>query len=78
MCSSVQGLGYKVEMLNFVGVRLTAHAANRLIREDGKFAVIAACAAGGQVCSTFQLHVILFHEYYAYCLFVVTDGRMDG
>ncbi|XP_069678380.1 trifunctional enzyme subunit beta, mitochondrial [Periplaneta americana] len=30
------------------GVRLTAHAANRLIREDGKFALIAACAAGGQ------------------------------
>jgi len=30
------------------GVRLTVHAANRLIREDGKFAVIAACAAGGQ------------------------------
>ncbi|XP_021915934.1 trifunctional enzyme subunit beta, mitochondrial isoform X2 [Zootermopsis nevadensis] len=30
------------------GVRLTTHAANRLMREDGKFAVIAACAAGGQ------------------------------
>ncbi|XP_046688876.1 LOW QUALITY PROTEIN: trifunctional enzyme subunit beta, mitochondrial-like, partial [Homalodisca vitripennis] len=30
------------------GVRLTVHAANRLIREDGQFALIAACAAGGQ------------------------------
>jgi acetyl-CoA acetyltransferase len=41
--------------MNFLGVRLTAHAANRLIREDGKFALIAACAAGGQVCIVFQL-----------------------
>lgn len=30
------------------GVRLTVHAANRLIREDGQLALIAACAAGGQ------------------------------
>lgn len=30
------------------GVRLTVHAANRLIREDGQFALISACAAGGQ------------------------------
>ncbi|CAH1393327.1 unnamed protein product [Nezara viridula] len=30
------------------GVRLTVHAANRLIREDGTFGLIAACAAGGQ------------------------------
>ncbi|XP_014241793.1 trifunctional enzyme subunit beta, mitochondrial [Cimex lectularius] len=30
------------------GVRLTVHAANRLIREDGQFALVAACAAGGQ------------------------------
>ncbi|RZF36617.1 hypothetical protein LSTR_LSTR007320 [Laodelphax striatellus] len=30
------------------GVRLVSHAANRLIREDGKFALIACCAAGGQ------------------------------
>ncbi|XP_047119354.1 trifunctional enzyme subunit beta, mitochondrial [Schistocerca piceifrons] len=30
------------------GVRLTSHAANRLIREDGQFALITACAAGGQ------------------------------
>jgi len=29
------------------GVRLTAHAANRLIKEDGQYACIAACAAGG-------------------------------
>ncbi|XKL65335.1 hypothetical protein PGB90_008755 [Kerria lacca] len=30
------------------GVRLTSHAAHRLVREDGQFALIAACAAGGQ------------------------------
>lgn len=30
------------------GVRLTVHTANRLIREDGQFGLIAACAAGGQ------------------------------
>uniref|UniRef100_A0A915EC99 acetyl-CoA C-acyltransferase n=1 Tax=Ditylenchus dipsaci TaxID=166011 RepID=A0A915EC99_9BILA len=29
------------------GVRLVAHAANRLIAEGGRYAVIAACAAGG-------------------------------
>jgi len=29
------------------GVRLVAHAANRLIAEKGRYAVIAACAAGG-------------------------------
>lgn len=30
------------------GVRLAMHAANRLVREDGQFGLIAACAAGGQ------------------------------
>ncbi|KAJ8976373.1 hypothetical protein NQ317_003227 [Molorchus minor] len=30
------------------GVRLAMHTANRLIREDGQFGLIAACAAGGQ------------------------------
>jgi len=30
------------------GVRLVTTAANRLIEEDGKYALIAACAAGGQ------------------------------
>merc|ERR1712200_104721 len=30
------------------GVRLAMHASNRMIKEDGKFALIAACAAGGQ------------------------------
>lgn len=29
------------------GVRLLSHAANRLKHEDGKFAIVAACAAGG-------------------------------
>lgn len=31
------------------GVRLCMHTANRLIREDGQFGLVAACAAGGQV-----------------------------
>ncbi|KAL7736680.1 hypothetical protein ACLKA6_015545 [Drosophila palustris] len=30
------------------GVRLCMHTANRLVREDGKYGVVAACAAGGQ------------------------------
>ncbi|XP_012062759.1 PREDICTED: trifunctional enzyme subunit beta, mitochondrial [Atta cephalotes] len=30
------------------GVRLASHTANRLIKEDQQFGVIAACAAGGQ------------------------------
>ncbi|MDR9417306.1 MAG: acetyl-CoA C-acyltransferase, partial [Gracilimonas sp.] len=30
------------------GVRLVTTAANRLIREDGEFAMVSACAAGGQ------------------------------
>merc|ERR1719427_2447929 len=30
------------------GVRLAMHTANRMIREDGQFGLIAACAAGGQ------------------------------
>lgn len=30
------------------GVRLVTTAANRLIREDGQFALVSACAAGGQ------------------------------
>ena len=31
------------------GVRLTTTCANRLIKDDGQFALLAACAAGGQV-----------------------------
>jgi len=30
------------------GIRLLMHSANRLIKEDGQYALIAACAAGGQ------------------------------
>lgn len=30
------------------GVRLCMHTANRLVREDGQFGLVAACAAGGQ------------------------------
>ena len=31
------------------GVRLAVTAANRLIKEDGQFGLVAACAAGGLV-----------------------------
>jgi acetyl-CoA acetyltransferase len=31
------------------GVRLVTTAANRLINDGGKYALVAACAAGGQV-----------------------------
>lgn len=31
------------------GVRLVTTAANRLQKEDGRLALLAACAAGGQV-----------------------------
>lgn len=30
------------------GVRLCLHTANRLVRENGQFGVVSACAAGGQ------------------------------
>ena len=33
------------------GCRLVTTAANRLIKEDGTYALVAACAAGGQVYS---------------------------
>ena len=33
------------------GVRLVSTAANRLIKENGKYGLVAACAAGGLVCN---------------------------
>lgn len=39
------------------GVRLVTTAANRLIREDGKYALVTACAAGGQG------HAIILEKY---------------
>lgn len=53
---------------------MTVHAANRLVREDGQFGLIAACAAGGQVnlifCNMFnELLVILLPSYYIDCFF---------
>jgi acetyl-CoA acyltransferase len=39
------------------GVRLITTAANRLIREDGKYALVTACAAGGQG------HAIILEKY---------------
>jgi acetyl-CoA acyltransferase len=35
------------------GVRLAITVANRLIRENGKYGLLAACAAGGHVSSFF-------------------------
>lgn len=40
------------------GVRLVTMAANRLIKEDGKYALVTACAAGGIV-SNFKVHLIV-------------------
>jgi acetyl-CoA acetyltransferase len=39
------------------GCRLVTTAANRLIREDGEFALVAACAAGGLG------HAVLLQRY---------------
>lgn len=38
------------------GVRLVTMAANRLIKENGRFAVVAACAAGGHVSINYIIH----------------------
>lgn len=40
---------YKGKKKKIAGVRLLMHAAHRLVKEDGQFACITACAAGGQV-----------------------------
>lgn len=40
------------------GVRLAMHTANRLVREDGHFGLIAACAAGGQVLILFSCNIL--------------------
>lgn len=37
------------------GVRLAMHTAHRLVREDGQFGLVAACAAGGQVRSVYLI-----------------------
>lgn len=43
------------------GVRLVTTAANRLLKEGGRYAVVAACAAGGHVSfsfsQSFHMHV---------------------
>jgi acetyl-CoA acyltransferase len=39
------------------GTRLITTASNRLIKENGRYAVLAACAAGGQA------HVMLVERY---------------
>ena len=42
------------------GCRLVTTAANRLIKEDGTYALVAACAAGGQVCSDSATHSVWY------------------
>ena len=39
------------------GVRLVTTAANRLKKEGGQLALVAACAAGGQVCIFLGFHI---------------------
>ena len=41
------------------GVRLVTTAANRLIKENGKYGLVAACAAGGLVC----IFLLLFRVF---------------
>ena len=41
------------------GVRIATMAANRLIHEDGQFALLAACAAGGHVSRIFFTSLFL-------------------
>ena len=40
------------------GARLVTTAANRLHKEDGRFALLAACAAGGQVYRSVLISII--------------------
>ena len=47
------------------GVRLATMAANRLVHEDGQYALLAACAAGGHVSSlslSLSLLLLVFIE----------------
>lgn len=45
------------------GVRLATHTANRLIKEDQQFGLIAACAAGGQVKSKINVITCVIRKY---------------
>ena len=42
------------------GVRLVTTAANRLIKEGGQFALVTACAAGGQVTNSDYCNFVQF------------------
>jgi len=44
------------------GVRLVTTAANRLIKEGGRFALVTACAAGGQVALDFLYIKLVFNK----------------
>ena len=45
------------------GCRLVTTAANRLIKEDKKYALVAACAAGGHVRITHILSLIVINYH---------------
>jgi acetyl-CoA acyltransferase len=44
-----------MKLIIIAGVRLAIHTAHRLIKEDGQFGLVTACAAGGQVCGLFLI-----------------------
>jgi len=50
------------------GVRLVTTAANRLIKEGGRFALVTACAAGGQVDTVSLDSVFYFMPYFTHLL----------
>lgn len=66
---------YRYMCTFYLGVRLAMHSANRLVREDGQLALIAACAAGGQV-----IIQILIVTYYIllYWLYLHVDQFMHN
>lgn len=43
------------------GVRLVTTAAHRLEKEDGQLGLVAACAAGGQVCYLLMLRSLIYY-----------------
>lgn len=47
------------------GVRLVTTAANRLAKENGRLAMVSACAGGGIV-SVF-LFIFLYNNYFLFC-----------
>lgn len=52
------------------GIRLATHTANRLIKEDQQFGLIAACAAGGQVKEIVKIFKYYWYLYDIYLLLI--------